>query len=286
MGGVETLAARASAATPAEPTPSQASTDKIFQALEQALPWSEGRKLRHEQRAAVKVPVPTPTATSKAEGRMSRMIKPYGRPDKNGERKGLFSSLSEMKKKGEQARAEKDKGKGKERDVGQTTNGTAGKINGDVSGEQQDGDSSVLDISAENDRMSTDQIELVPTLSKPSLVGFATSPSPSSSGPKPSAAPASRYPSSLRVGRTKTANSHAHTSSAALGGRSNRFGVTDEEDEEDADGEDDGLPGADELKAWAQKTAIPMTIPTGWSFGGDGSKESAKVLIVYFVVAF
>ena len=42
----------------------------------------------------------------------------------------------------------------------------------------------------------------------------------------------------------------------------------DEEEEDDVDKEDDGLPDKEELRNWAKKGGIAIEIPSGWSFAG------------------
>jgi len=63
---------------PATHRPPRNNAEKILMALEQATPLTESRRIRLQQKQAVKVPTPTPAAP--ISGRAGRMIMPYARP--------------------------------------------------------------------------------------------------------------------------------------------------------------------------------------------------------------
>ena len=267
-------------------SPEKMSTDRVFQALEEALPWSQSRKLRHEQRAKIKVPVAT--TTSKLGWRAGRMVKPYGgshqRVATNGGEPANIDAA-------ERARDPDSPPEGLLK-RSHTTKGAS---------PQETGESAVKD----------ENVPLVATRREPHL---NSEPRPPTKPPNPSftastflpplhsivedqesteplpfalvptnAAPAnvnesncSQEPqSSLPERRSRTFAVHASSvprRPTSSDKRPNRFAL---DDGEDIGGEMTD-PEETELKQWASKSGIALEVPTGWSFGTASSPAATK----------
>ncbi|KAF9518884.1 hypothetical protein BS47DRAFT_1482371 [Hydnum rufescens UP504] len=290
LSSVESMAQTQSATSPppsiSSTSAGHVSTDSIFKALEGALPWSEARKLRHDQRASVKVP-----ASSTTSARAGRITKPYARPNSLGseshgagvERQGLLTSLSEKRKAAEKARLEKfdhpermsKSGKLEPKSFFKTisneqVNGTNESDHQDIAkpkeGKASRDTGDAVDMAIEKApteaEKKVDNGGLAPPVSLPP-------PSISFDAVQTAKGSLSRQGSSLRVGRTKT-SAFTHGASVPLR-RPNRFGVIDDDDSDGDAKEDDGLPDVQELNEWAMKSGISMTIPVGWSLGSETS---------------
>lgn len=264
-------------------SPEKMSNDRVFQALEEAIPWSQSRKLRHEQRAKIKVPAPD--ANSRLSGRAGRMVKPYARSrdaeymsigdvDMNeGERPSKTNRLLEslMEK-----RRTTMKGPADEAEAQDVENSTQ-KANESENGANQP------DPKFDDKTVAANSLtKLLPPLSS---ISEATEPAeplpfalvPTTHAPSDvSSTPILGFQSSLRERRTRTSAIHASSAPrrpTSHEKRPNRFAI---DDEEDATAITDVEAGDADLKKWASKSGIALEVPVGWSFGGATGTASTS----------
>lgn len=250
------------------------SIDRVFQALEEALPWSQSRKLRHEQRARIKVPVPA--TASKLGGRAGRMVKPYARSHQHmatGGAEPVHAEPSELSNS--------------------LFDGLVEKRNAANNTPPQDADDTVVkdeDMAPITTLLTQDPTSLYGEPQPPESSSITTStflpPLPSISEDREPAEPLpfalvpvaiaaprdaveSKLPgsqSSLRERRTRTSAVHALAvprRPTGIDKRPNRFALDEWEDRGDGKPLD---PEEVELKQWASKSGIALEVPTGWSF--------------------
>jgi hypothetical protein len=262
------------------------STDRIFQALEEALPWSQSRKLRHEQRAKIKVPVAA--TTSKLGWRAGRMVKPYARSHQRMTISGSEPTnidAAEHPKNSDSLLVKRS----------HTTK--------DASSQEREGavvqDEKVpLKVTSLDQAPSFLRCEPQPAI-PPELSSTASTFLPplhsipedqEPAEPLPFAlVPANAVPavvnesncsqeplSSLRERRTRTFAVHASSVPRRPPGidkRPNRFAL---DDGEDIRGGEPADPEETELKQWASKSGIALEVPTGWSFGPASLPAATK----------
>lgn len=257
------------------------SNDRVFQALEEALPWSQSRKLRHEQQAKIKVP--TPAMNPRLTGRAGRMVKPYARS-----RESDASVLEDIEM------GEADKPTKTERLLEGLVEKRQSAKKLSLPAEARDDNTEALPKSAQH--ISQKDTDPKRDTNASATVSFASLLPPLSSiqedaepiEPLPFALlPASNIPSNtsssitpdqsqsfLRERRTRTSAVHASSvprRPASHEKRPNRFAMDDDEgadDSADVDAEDA------ELKSWASNSGIALEVPVGWSFGGASGSTS------------
>ena len=252
------------------------SVDRVFQALEEALPWSQSRKLRHEQRAKIKVPLPA--TASKLAGRAGRMVKPYGRSHQHKTAELTnFDSVERPKTSDRLLESLVEKRDGVHNATSHGADGTVSKTEKTAPTTSANPSPSLLH------RESRPSIppESSPTASTflppPHSIGedqepaeplpFALVPDNAVSANIADSNSSSQAPSSLRERRTRTSAVHASSVPRRPPGndkRPNRFALDDGDGGRDGESLD---PEEIELEQWASRSGIALEVPTGWSFG-------------------